>query len=288
VKSNLCQLGLLTFAICGATGPTSVAATLDVSSLTLMAVIQTRGEYDNAGLGTWNGQPLSPSNQPSYEQDQLSATLSFYIDPKHENDLYLTVTNVYDTQYGSIYGSPFGYVALTGVDFSFNRAHGKLAEAILSTDNALPGEELANGGSNGTNVPLTSIPNWDLSAYTSNGRNSKYSIDTSSNNYALTHFSSVYDATRIYGGAAFEFEFAPKIDLFRAIDFDSLNAETVFGMGMYTGDGELTYVRPLGPSVPELPTWLAIGIGFFVLGLTRASTIGARAATAARRRLSLT
>jgi hypothetical protein len=57
---------------------TAYSDTLDVSGLTLMAVVQTRGEYDNYGLSYWNGAPLSPTNQPTYEQDQLSATLSFY------------------------------------------------------------------------------------------------------------------------------------------------------------------------------------------------------------------
>jgi hypothetical protein len=55
VKTKLFHLAVLAAAILGATGPRLSAATLDVSSLTLMAVVQTRGEYDNAGLGYWNG-----------------------------------------------------------------------------------------------------------------------------------------------------------------------------------------------------------------------------------------
>lgn len=91
---------------------------IDTSALKLVGVVQTRGEYDNAGLGTWNGLPLSSSNQPSYEQDQLSATLSFYVDRAYKNDLYLVVSNVFDTDFGSIFGSPFEFVALTGFTFS--------------------------------------------------------------------------------------------------------------------------------------------------------------------------
>src|SRR5271156_1928392 len=96
------------------------AATLDTNSLTLMATVQTRGEYDNAGLDYWNGQPLSATNQPTYEQDQLSATLSFYVDPAQTNDLFVTVSNVLDTDYDYIYGVPFAYTALTGFDFSLS------------------------------------------------------------------------------------------------------------------------------------------------------------------------
>jgi hypothetical protein len=275
VKLKLCHLALLTVAICGATTPRLFAATLDVSSLTLMAVIQTRGEYDNSGLGTWNGQPLSPSNQPTYEEDQLSATLSFYIDPKHKNDLYLTVGNVYDTQYGYISGPPFSYVALTGIDFSFSgQRKVSSREAQFSTEDALPGEQLANGGPDGSNLPLTSTPGWQLSNFVTIHRTGDYSISASNDNSALTHFSSVSGATRIYGGAAFDFVFPTNVNLFRSIDFDSLNAETVFGVGMYTSAGELTYVRQVGPSVPEPPTWLAIGIGFFLLGSMRAVKLG--------------
>ena len=89
-----------------------------------MAIVQTRGEYNNYGLDYWNGAPLSPTNQPTYDQDQLSATLSFYVDRAHANDLYIVVSNVYDTQFGYITGAPFNYVALTGIVFSlkFRRA----------------------------------------------------------------------------------------------------------------------------------------------------------------------
>jgi hypothetical protein len=48
------------------------ANVIDTAALKLVGIVQTHGEYDNAGLGSWNGAPLSPENQPTPEQDQLA------------------------------------------------------------------------------------------------------------------------------------------------------------------------------------------------------------------------
>ncbi len=134
------------------------AATVDTNSLTLAATVQTRGEYDNAGLGDWNGSPLSPTNQPTYEQDQLSATLSFYIDPGQTNDLFLVVSNVLDTDYGYLEGPAFAFVALTGIDFSLPVSSS--APATFSNQWAVPGEVLAGSSPR----PLSTTPGWSLLA----------------------------------------------------------------------------------------------------------------------------
>ena len=76
------------------------------------------GGVRQRGLGSWNGAPLSPENQPTPEEDELSATLSFYVDRDHKNDLYVVVSNVFDTDFGFITGTAFEYVALTGLTFS--------------------------------------------------------------------------------------------------------------------------------------------------------------------------
>jgi hypothetical protein len=116
---------------------------IDTTALKLVGIVQTHGEYDNAGLGSWNGAPRSAGNQPSPEQDQLSATLSFYVDRAHKNDLYLVVSNVFDTNFGFITGSPFEYVALTGITFSLSiRGAHPTRNAEFSNGWAVDGETL--------------------------------------------------------------------------------------------------------------------------------------------------
>ena len=102
----------------------------------MVGIVQTHGEYDNAGLGSWNGAPLSPENQPTPEQDQLSATLSFYVDRAHKNDLYVVVSNVFDTDFGFINGTPFQFVALTGITFSLpiRGAHAGTERRVFERD----------------------------------------------------------------------------------------------------------------------------------------------------------
>jgi len=92
-------------------------AIIDVSNLNLVATVTTLGEYDNADLGTWNCQPLSASNEPTVQQDQLSATWNFYVDPSASNTLYVVVSNVADTQFDYIFGIQFNLVALTEFQF---------------------------------------------------------------------------------------------------------------------------------------------------------------------------
>ena len=93
-------------------------AVIDTGGLILCGTVTTLGEYDNAGLGTWNGQPLSPTNQPTIEQDQLSATWNFYVDPAATNTLYVVVSDVADTEFGYASGAAFSLPALTGFQFS--------------------------------------------------------------------------------------------------------------------------------------------------------------------------
>jgi len=60
------------------------AATIVFNQDDLVASVHTRGQYDNAGLSTWNGQPLSPTDRPSFDQNQLSADWRFY--RKHDSN----------------------------------------------------------------------------------------------------------------------------------------------------------------------------------------------------------
>jgi len=180
------------------------AAIISPSGMTLVATVDTRGEYNNAELVYWNGEPLSPSNQPTYQQDQLSATWNFYIAPSAPNILYIIASNVQDTQYDYISGTPFELVALTG--FSFSIPVSSTSYATFSNQFAVAGEALL-GPQSGSSAPLITTPGWTLDSVDGPPNDATYQIDASSVSDAFTHFSSVYGTTRIYGGGVFELSF---------------------------------------------------------------------------------
>lgn len=237
--------------------------TTDLSTFNLVASVSTYGEYDNAGLATWNGQPLSPQNQPSAEQDQLSATWNFYVNPTANNQLFVSVGNVLDTDYGTIFGAPFIYVALTGFTFTLApRGSANLANPTYSGAYALPGETLL-GNPIGSFTPgtLTSTPGWNLNSTSPN----QYSFAASDVGYAFTHFSSVTGTSRIFGGGVFDLTFDSSVDLLNDVEWTQLQAGASNGMGMYTEPGSLIYAAP-EPSILEL---LAIGGVLLLLRIGR-------------------
>jgi hypothetical protein len=246
------------------------ANVVDTTTLKLVAIVQTKGEYDNAGLGSWNGAPISLENQPTPEQDQLSATLSFYVDRAHKNDLYVVASNVFDTDFGFISGPAFEFVALTGLTFSLPLEGGHPTKNVeFSNGIAVEGETLL-GPNSGQSSPLTTTPNWALNGVSGPRNDPSFSISTPGVDDALTHFSSVYGTTRIGGGAAFELSFKPNVNLLRRASFADLDAETSFGFDMYQSEGTLlyAYTRPsIGPAVPERATWSLIAVGFSAMAL---------------------
>jgi PEP-CTERM motif len=236
------------------------ATVISPSGLTLVATVDTRGEYNNAGLEYWNGEPLSPSNQPTYQQDQLSATWNFYIPPSAPNILYIIVSDVQDTQYGYISGTPFNLTALTGFELSLPVS--ATSYATFSNQFAVAGEALL-GPTSGSSVPLITTPGWTLGSVDGSPNDANYQIDASNVNYGFTHFSSVYGATRIYGGGVFELSFNSNVNLLTSAKFAGLEATASNGLGSYFEPGKLTYA--IG-TVPEPSTWGMMLLGFAGLG----------------------
>jgi hypothetical protein len=235
---------------------------IDPNGLTLVATVHTRGQYDNAQLGTWNGQPLSPTNQPTFDEDQLSADWSFYVDPASTNTLYILASNVLDTQYGFIFGSPFDLVALTGFEFSLPISHFSGNSSVaFSNQFAVAGEELL-GPISGQSATLTSTPGWSLTGVSGPINQPSFDISTSSVDDAFTHFSSVFGETRIFGGGVFQFSFDPSVNLFENTDFDTLTASASNGLGAYIEDGTLTF-----PTIPEPGSGIIVLTSLLALAL---------------------
>lgn len=232
----------------------SEATVVSLTSMVLAADVFTRGQYDDAQLGTWNGQPLSPTNHPTVDEDQLSANWKFYVDPNAKNELFLQVTNIADTTYGFIFGPPFSLVALTGFEFSMDVA--SPMDATFSNQWAVAGEALL-GPVSGSSTSLDTTPGWGLSSVSGPLHQRTYAISTPDVDHAFTHFPSVFGTTRIFGGGVFEFLFDPSVDLFKAADFRTLEATASNGLGAYTEPGTLTFAISPAASVPE-PTSFAL------------------------------
>ena len=56
-------------------------STIQFDSSTLKASLESSGLYNLIGLGTWNGQPVSPTNMPDHDQRLLVADINLYVLP---------------------------------------------------------------------------------------------------------------------------------------------------------------------------------------------------------------
>lgn len=236
-----------------------------------MATITTRGQYDNTGLDNWNGAPVSETNQPTFEQNQLSATWNFYVRPDERNVLYLQVTDVLDTTYGFISGAPFFSVALTGFDFSLGDTRPVMnpSRVSFSADFANPGQSLNGvlGGPTG-HLQLDSTPGWSFAPQAET-----FSLSADSADYAFSHFTTVWGTSRIGGGGVFAFEFDPNFDLERQIDFSRLSGHATHGADQYAAPGTLTYWRESShgggvPAVPEPETYAMMLAGLAAIAIS--------------------
>jgi hypothetical protein len=255
---------LLVFAL--ALAPvSSPASTIVFDPGHLVASVHTRGQYDNAGLTTWNGQPLTPENQPTLDENQLSADWNFYVDPAAPNQLFIEALNVQDTTHASLTGVPFDLVALTSFTFRLTKVDlGEVLAVGFTNSWARPGQVLDGSpvGDPPLQVPLTETINWNLTT----GAPNEFTIGTANVNYAMSHFTDISAATRIVGGGVVQFTFEPALDLLRDVDFRELTASAFHGLGAYEAPGSIDFsITP----IPEPSTAFLLALGLTVLALRR-------------------
>jgi len=193
---------------------------------TLRSSLESTGLYNLVGLGTWNGQPVTLSNMPDYDNRLLVADINLYVLPSATNVLYVQVTNVLTTEGAYWSGTAFDDVTQTGVRITFPDSSLLTSGVSLSGNFANPGEILADGTS-GTEVdtPLSTTPGFALTAM-----NSGLAISTTNGaNNGFTSLSGIYGATRIRGGGVFQLTFAQSVDLTQ-LDFNKLTVESEYGL----------------------------------------------------------
>jgi hypothetical protein len=213
-------------------------AQIDFSREDLVASFRIDGLYNLIGLGTWNGQPVSPTNMPSDNNRRLACTVNFYVLPSDKNILYIQVTDVLTTIGAFWFGTAFTNVTQTGVLFTLPlKNKNKIINSIdsFSIDFANPGETLIIGAHHDTNSgetevaePLESTPGYIINV----SLNGEFLIQTMNGaEYGFTSLCCIFGATRIRGGGVFQIIFDHSLNLAHTVNFSLMTAEAQYGMG---------------------------------------------------------
>lgn len=236
--------------------PTVAFASSIPHNAVLVGEYQASGLYNLVGLETWNGQPLSPTNQPDALQRELASTIRLYVPRSTPNQLFITVSNVTTTIGAFWFGTAFDNVTQTGVSLNTPTF---LGSATLDSNFALPGQTLVNGTSGHEVVtPLSHTPGYQLGF-----AGAQYNITTITGaQYGFTSLSNITGAIRIRGGGVFDLVFAPNTNLFK-VDFRDLTVDTLYGNQGTNQSIQAKFV-PAAP-VPEPSTLLSFGTGVLAL-----------------------
>jgi len=122
------------------------------------------GLLDISALQTWNGEPVSPTNQPSEYHRRLSVVCSIYESEALDGTHYVVISNVVTTQGAWWSGTIFIHTLMTGFSFSVPDANGLPIELeAVSFQHANIGQHLLD--SNGeTPVDETAGFAWETTA----------------------------------------------------------------------------------------------------------------------------
>jgi hypothetical protein len=202
--------------------------TVDFAGQNPVAEWHAEGLWNMEGLGTFNGQPLSETNQPSTSQRRLACDVSLYAIPDAPMAAYVRLHGIVTTQGLSFSGpdSFLGSMSVTQVRLEFATYAGVPMVVTLSSNQfANLGQVLQHGTCSApVTTPMATTDGWGSSAGTP-----QFVVGcTTFPAYAMSTWGYYCGATsRIRGGGVFRVEF--EASLVGQIDACASSVQVVFG-----------------------------------------------------------
>lgn len=212
-----------------------------------LATFSIEGLYDMVGLGLWNGQPVSETNQPSLQQRRLAADVAFFRDTATPQDLWITVTNIVTTQGSWWTGAPSQAVLLTGLGIEFATATGHAAAVAYSGEYALAGQAILTGSGS---TPTEATPGYGLWQEA----DATWIRCVAGTEYAMSNFTWVSGLTVTTGSAVFRLTMDREVDL---IDWTAATLTGRYGVDHQFVEGTLALIGPIPGSPGVLYLLLA-------------------------------
>ena len=217
------------FLVAFGVGHTALASVVAPREEDRVASYHIEGLYDMVGLGWWNGQPVSETNQPDPWIRRLAADVSCYRDTENDHALWITVTGAVTTQGASWWGAPSRDIQLSGLGFGFSTPTGRAIATNYRGDFALAGQQvLTSSGS----TAIDSTPGYGLTI----AGETTWIRCSSGTDYALTSFGSVTGLTVLTGSAVFQLDMDQSV---QSIDWTRTSLQGRFGIDHQFVDGSL-------------------------------------------------
>ena len=217
-----------TMAVLVTTPRAAFGDTVDFANQSLVAAWHAEGLWNMQGLGTFNGQPFSETNQPSPAQRRFACDVSLYLSADDANVAYLRFHNIVTTVGLSFSGpdSFLGSMAVTAVRLELATSAGVVLVPIEASNQfANIGQILQHGPCSApVTSPMLSTDGWSVA---SSGAELLASADAFPA-YAMSDWGWFCGATpRIRGGGVFRLAFEG--NLIERVDACASIVHVVFG-----------------------------------------------------------